>query len=128
MRITRLLAIAFLTLTAVAPAPALAEEITFKCYFDWVCDPNRKCQDAGEDIRFKVDVENNAVTRLGGNEMSQFSLILGDRALTILEITISGGTTTTTIKVSNGEAVHSVNGIEGNTLTPFQYLGECVNL
>ena len=84
------------------------------------------CQDAGLDARFKVDLETNDVSRIGGNALSQFSLILGDRAITILETPISGGTATTTVKISDGEAVHSENLITGNTLTPMQYLGECV--
>ena len=105
--------------------PAQAEEVIFRCYFDWVCDPNRKCQDAGEDIRFRVNLETNGVERLGGNALSKFDLLLGDRALTVLERPVSGGIATTTIMLSGGDAVHSENLIDGRVLSPMQYLGQC---
>lgn len=111
-----------------APAPVAAEEVLFKCYFDWVCDPNRKCIDADLDLRFKVDIDNNTVTRLGGNETSSFSLILGDRGVTMLETPISGGPSMTTVQISNGWAVHSDHGFDGADMAPMQYLGECTTL
>ncbi len=111
-----------------APAPLAAEELLFKCYFDWVCDPNRTCTDADLDLRFKVDTETNEVERLGGNPTSTFSLLLGDRGLTMLEVPISGGASTTTVQISNGWAVHSDNGFSGADLAPKQYLGECVTM
>ncbi len=114
-----------LALAAGIAPPVQAEEVIFRCFFDWMCDPNRKCIDAGEDIRFRVDLETSTVERIGGNDLSQFDLILGDRALTILERPISGGTATTTIMVSGGDAVHSENLIDGRLLSPRQYLGQC---
>ena len=124
MTLPRLIALALASLS-LAPSPAAAEEVLFKCYFDWVCDPNRKCIDAGLDLRFKVDVEANTVVRLGGEATSSFSLILGDRGLTMLETPISGGTATTTVQISNGWAVHSDHGFDGPDMAPMQYLGDC---
>ncbi len=106
--------------------PAQAEEVLFKCTFDWRCDPNRKCDDAWLDLRYKVDVETSAVTRLAGDPLTEASLILGDRALTILEAPVSGGTATTTVMLTDGEAVHTDHAIEGVTLSPMIYLGECI--
>lgn len=108
--------------------PVQAEELVLKCWFDWVCDPNRKCQDAGEDIRFKVDTEANSVSRIGGNPLSRFELVLGDRALTVLERPISGGVMTTTMMLGSGTAVHSENAVTGRELTPRQFVGECVGV
>ena len=108
-----------------AATPAHAEQVLFICYFDWVCDPNTKCTEADADIRFRVDIDANTVERIGGNSLSQFRLLLGDRALAILEQTISGGVTTTSIMVDSGDAVHSENSIKGTTLSPRQYLGRC---
>ncbi len=118
--------LALIPVLALAPAQLAAEEILFRCWFDWVCDPNTRCDHAGEDIRFRVDSETNTVSRIGGNELSAFSLILGDRALTVLETPISGGTTTTTIMIDTGNAVHSENAVSGRDLSPRQYLGECI--
>lgn len=111
---------------AMLSTPVMADEILFKCYFDWGCDPNTKCSDADLDIRFKLDTETNEVTRVGGNQLSTFSTLIGDRAVTFLEIPISGGTTTTTISTQNGLAVHSEHTIEGIDISPRQYLGECI--
>ncbi|PSL19425.1 hypothetical protein [Shimia abyssi] len=113
-------------LLALAPLAAQAEEHIFRCYFDWVCDPNTKCNHAGEDIRFKINIETNAVSRIAGNPLSDFDLIIGDRAITVLERPISGGTTTTTILTDNGDAVHSENAVDGRSLVPRQYLGNCI--
>ena len=92
---------AALALAVLFAPPVAAEEVIFRCWFDWMCDPNTRCADAAEDIRFRVDVEANTVTRLGGNALSQFDLLFGDRALTVLERPVSGGTATTTIMLSN---------------------------
>jgi len=106
-----------------------AREIILKCYFDWVCDPNRKCQDAGENIRFRVNVAENTVSRIGGDPLSKFMLVPGDRALTILERPISGGVSTTTMMLTGGgDAVHSENAVTVRTLTPMQYLGTCTGV
>lgn len=117
-----------LALTAIIPLtalPAQAEQVVFRCFFDWVCDPNTKCDHAGEDIRFRVDLEANTVERIGGNPLSAFDLLLGDRAITFLERPISGGTVTTTVMIDGGDAVHSENLITGRDLTARQYLGNC---
>ena len=116
-------------LTALAlafAAPAAADEILFKCWFDGICDPDRMtCEGAGLDVRFRVDPATGAVEALGGEATSAYSLILGDRALTILEVPFSGGTTTTTIPTGGGWAVHSVNGFNGAEIAPKQYFGQC---
>ena len=53
------------TLAAGATAlPGHADEVVIKCYFDWSCDINRKCQDADLDIRFRADAETNVVKRM----------------------------------------------------------------
>ena len=119
---------ALMTSVLLAAAPAAsAEEILFKCFFDGVCDPDRsKCEASELDVRFKVDAETNAVERLGGEPTSAYSLILGDRALTVLEIPFSGGTATTTIPTGGGWSVHSDNGFNGADIAPKQYFGECV--
>ena len=123
---TRILALLSVLITA---APAVqAEEVIFKCWFDWSCDPNRTCQDAGLDIRFRVDADTNAVSRIGGDPLIVMSLIFGDRAVTILEQPISGGLATTTVMISNGNAVRSENLVTGRDLTPMQYLGTCQTL
>jgi len=109
-------------------APAAAEKVIFKCHFDWVCDPNRACADAGLDVRFRVNLETNAVERLGGDALTGAGLILGDRAITILETPVSGGAATTTVMITDGEAARSENLVEGVTLTPMQYLGECITI
>ena len=120
---------AALALVVIAPVPVAAEEILFKCFFDGMCDPDRmKCEAAGLDVRFKVDTEINTVERLGGEPTSTFSLVLGDRALTVLEIPFSGGTTTTTIPTGGGWAVHSENGFNGADIAPKQYFGECTGI
>lgn len=116
-----------LTLALVMGAlPASSEELIFRCYFDWVCDPDTKCSDAAEDVRFRLNTETNAVSRIGGNQLSEFELLLGDRAITVLEKPISGGSTTTTILIDGGAAVHSENMIKGRSLAPRQFLGECI--
>ncbi len=61
----------------------------------------------------------------GGSPTSRYSLVIGDRALTIIETPISGGTTTTTIPIGGGWAVHSVNGFNGAIIAPKQYFGQC---
>jgi len=121
----RLIALTLVAATSLTALPAQAEQVVFRCYFDWVCDPNTKCDHAGEDIRFRVDLETNSVERIGGNTLSQFELLLGDRAITVLERPISGGTATTTLMLDGGDAVHSENLITGRDLTARQYLGEC---
>ncbi len=114
---------------ALAASPAAAEEILFKCYFDGVCDPDRmSCGPAGLDLRFRIDTETNAVEALGGTPTSTHSLVIGDRALTIVEAPVSGGASTTTIPTTGGWAVHSVNGFDGATLAPKQYFGQCAAL
>ena len=118
------LAAALPTMAATTP-PARAEQLVVRCFFDWVCDPNRKCVDAGEDVRFRVDTEAQTVSRIGGNDLSTFELLIGDRALSVLEKPISGGTVTTTFLLDSGSAVHSENLITGRDLTPRQFLGEC---
>lgn len=112
----------------IAPAPAVAEEVFFKCHFDWDCDPNRKCTDADLNLGFHVDTETNSVSKVGGDPTSTFSLILGDRGVTILETMLSGGTATTTVSIMGGDAVHSTQPFDGMDLAPHQYLGECVTL
>ncbi len=114
-----------LPLALLLAQPVQAEEFVFRCFFDWACDPNRTCQDAAQDVRFRVDPETNAVSRIGGNDLSAYSLLIGDRAVTILEQTISGGTSTTTIMTEDGFSVHSENLVTGQLLTPMQYLGTC---
>ncbi|WP_068111542.1 hypothetical protein [Tropicimonas marinistellae] len=114
---------------AVCAAPALAEEvILFKCFFDWKCDPNRACGDAALDRRIKHFTETNAVELLGGDPLSRMAVQIGDRSVSFLEMQISGAVDVTTVKITNGEAVHSTHRIDGMTLTPEQYLGECVAL
>lgn len=109
----------------IVAGPVSAQEMFFKCYFDWVCDPNRSCQQADLDIRYKVDLDSQTAERLGGNELSDFQIILGDRAVSFLEIPISGGVSTTTVSTMNGDAVHSENAISGIRLEPMQYIGQC---
>ncbi len=116
-------------LLAAAPAPLAADEILYRCFFDGVCDPDRsKCEGAALDIRFRVDTATGAVERLGGDATSRYSLILGDRALTMLEIPVSGGTATTTVPTGGGWSVHSDNGFNGADIAPKQYFGECTGL
>ena len=115
--------------TVLLAAPLAAEEILFKCFFDGVCDPDRmKCEASELDVRFKVDTETNEVEQLGGEVTSAYSLILGDRALTVLEVPFSGGTVTTTIPTGGGWSVHSVNGFNGADIAPKQYFGECTGV
>ncbi|MCA0873397.1 hypothetical protein LCL97_21405 [Seohaeicola saemankumensis] len=120
-----LFALALIATTSLTTLPARAEQVVFRCFFDWVCDPNTKCDHAGEDIRFRVDLETNSVERIGGNRLSEFNLLLGDRAITVLERPVSGGTVTTTLMLDGGDAVHSENLISGRELAARQYLGEC---
>lgn len=110
-----------------AIGPAQAGELFFKCQFDWVCDPNRSCGDAALDLRFAVDEETQAARRVGGSDTSVFSVILGDRAVTLLEVPISGGVSVTTVTTRDGAAVHSENALQGTTLEPRQYIGFCTN-
>lgn len=116
---------AIIALLAVLAAPVSAEEVIVKCFFDYVCDPNRKCDNATLDLRFRLDSDTNAVERIGGNGTSEFSLILGDRAITVLEQPITGGANTTTILTETGDSVHSANRIDGRALEPRQYVGLC---
>ena len=118
----------FLTggLLALAPAPGSAEEMLFRCYFDWMCDPNRTYQDAGLDIRYRLDTETNQATRIGHSGPGRIDAVIGDRAVTFVETPISGGLSTTTVLLGSGDAVHSTHAIDGVTMTPLQYLGNCV--
>ncbi|TCL09430.1 hypothetical protein BXY66_1477 [Shimia isoporae] len=118
--------LAVASLLGLMAAPVHADQFIYRCWFDWGCDPNTKCDHAGEDVRFRVETETNVVERIGGNPLSVFELVLGDRAVTILERPISGGTTTTTIMLDSGEAVHSENAVSGRDLAPRQFVGECV--
>lgn len=116
---------AIIAAVAVCTGPAAAEDVVFRCAFDWVCDPNTRCDHAAKDIRFRVDVAAGTVSRLGGNNLSDFELLLGDRAITVLERPVSGGAVTTTIMLADGTAVHSENLVTGRELTPMQYVGNC---
>jgi hypothetical protein len=118
--------IAASVLLSALPAQAQAQDMLFRCTFDWVCDPNRKCQDAQLDIRFKLNSETNQASRIGATGPGTTNVIIGDRAATFVETPISGGVSTTTVKLSDGEAVHSSHAIDGTTLSPMQYLGNCV--
>ncbi|WP_299355658.1 hypothetical protein [uncultured Shimia sp.] len=109
--------------------PAAAEGIIFKCFFDWKCDPNRKCDHDGVDIRYKVDLETEVAERIGmKSDLIELEMIFGDRAITIMEKPISGGITTTTLLIDNGDAVRSENEISGRDLAPMQYLGQCISM
>lgn len=109
--------------------PVSAEMAIFRCTFDWVCDPNRKCDYANLDVRFKVDLVTEKVERIGKkNDLVELEMIFGDRAITILEKPISGGLTSTTLMINDGTAVRSENEIKGHDLAPMQYLGECISM
>lgn len=111
-----------------AQAQETQEEVVFRCFFDWSCDPNRKCQNANLDVRFRANPATNEVSRIGGDPLVELELFLGDRAITIQELPISGGMTTTTLMINSGDAVRSENVITGRELTPMQYLGSCQTL
>ena len=114
---------------ALAPVVAQADEIIlFKCSFDWLCDPNRKCVDADLERRIKHNTDTNTAEVLRGNPLNRMAVHIGDRSVSFLEMQISGAVDVTTIKLMNGEAVHSTHAIDGITLNPMQYLGECVAL
>ncbi len=114
---------------AFSPVPAQADEvILFKCFFDWKCDPNRKCIDADLDLRIKHNTDTNEAEVLGRSPLDQIGVHIGDRSVSFLAYQISGAVDVTTIKLMNGEAVHSTHKIDGITLTPMQYLGECAAL
>lgn len=115
-------------LGCVAALPVSAEEVILKCYFDWGCDPNRKCDHADLDIRFRANMETNTVEPVGRKGLSEYELIFGDRAITVLERPISGGVNSLTFLITGGHAVYSRNHIAGIDLEPAQYLGECVPL
>jgi hypothetical protein len=109
-----------------AALPLRAGEGVFGCFFDWACNPDTaRFEGTSEDFRFMADLETHAVPHLGGDPLIQASLILGGRAVTILEMPVSGGTAAAaTIRISNGEAVRSDHRIPGNTPGPRQLPGE----
>ena len=118
-----------LAASLVLASPVAAEEVIFRCYFDWMCDPNRKCSDAELDVRYKVDLETEAAERIGmKSDLVELDMIFGDRAITILEKPISGGLTSTTLMINDGAAVRSENEVKGRDLAPFQYLGQCISM
>ncbi len=113
---------ALIATTSLTALPARAEHVALHYFFDWVRDPNTKCDHAGEDIRIRVDLETNMTQRIGANRLSEFNLFLGNRAITILERPVSGGRETTTLMLDSSDAVHSENLIPGRGLTARQYL------
>ena len=119
----------FLATLALVPVSVEAEEvILFKCLFDWKCDPNRSCEPASLDRRIKHHIETNAADIASGDPLDRVAVHIGDRSVSFLEMQISGAIDVTTIKLMNGEAVYSSHEIDGTTLTPQQYLGECIAL
>ncbi|SDJ73965.1 hypothetical protein [Aliiruegeria lutimaris] len=114
-----------------AGAMAQADEvILFKCFFDWKCDPNTKCDHASLDLRIKHNTDTNEAEFLGkhGSPLDTIGVHIGDRSVSFLAYQISGAVDVTTIALMNGEATHSSHRIGGITMKPEQYVGECVAL
>lgn len=129
MTLTKLFKQIAMVISLLFASPLAAEEIIFRCYFDWVCDPNRKCDHADMDVRYKVDLDTEAAERIGMNsDLVELEMIFGDRAITIMEKPISGGLTSTTLMINDGTAVRSENEVKGRDLAPFQYLGQCISM
>ena len=116
---------------SLAPLAAQAEEvILFKCFFDWKCDPNRKCDNASLDLRIKHDTDTNEAEILGGqgSPLDKVGVHIGDRSVSFLSYQVAGSVDVTTIALMDGEAVHTSHRMDGTTMNPEQYLGECVAL
>ncbi|MHC0052909.1 hypothetical protein [Actibacterium sp. D379-3] len=109
---------------ALAPLPVLADPITFSCTFDWVCD-TQTCAAADLRLRIRLDSSTSEATIPGQTDPASIAVFIGDRAVSFVEVPISGGVRATTVKLATGEAVHSRNRIDGTDLTPDQYLGTC---
>ncbi len=106
---------------------ASAETIGFRCSFDGVCNPDATtCGAADLGIFFKLDTETNTVERVGSDGVSKISAVYGDRAVSFVEIPISGGVSTTTIVLDTSVAVHSSHALDGTLVAPRQYFGTCV--
>lgn len=105
--------------------PAGAAEINFNCLFDYVCDPNTKCSDAELDRRFRLDSETNEARVIGGEDLDQIEVVIGDRAVTFLERQISGAVAATTVNTTTGDAVYSHMRFDGTVMKTGQYLGQC---
>ena len=105
---------------------AQAETIGFRCSFDGVCNPDATtCGAADLGMFYKLDTETSAVERVGSDGLSKLSAVYGDRAVSFVEIPISGGVSTTTILLDSGVAVYSSHAVEGVLLEPRQYFGTC---
>ncbi|NDR54857.1 hypothetical protein [Aliiruegeria sabulilitoris] len=114
-----------------AGAAARADEvILFKCFFDWKCDPNTKCDHAALDLRIRHNTDSNEAEFLGnhGSPLDKIGVHIGDRSVSFLAYQISGAVDVTTIALMDGEATHSSHRIGGITMKPEQYMGECVAL
>ncbi len=124
------LALGILSTSAAAQETAPEEVILFKCYFDWKCDPNRKCDHADLNLRIRHNTDSNEATFVGdhGSPLDRIGVHIGDRSVSFLSYQVSGAVDVTTVALMDGEAIHTSHRIKGITMTPEQYLGECIAL
>ena len=77
------------------------------------------------ELRFIQDAGAKKTYLMGNNGSDEIQSIPNVDGVSYLEVTTSGNVMVTAI-ASNGDAVHSRNGIFFNELVPSQYYGKCI--
>jgi phage gp36-like protein len=111
------------TLSSAAVAAANTE--SYACRFATEASPTGVTKPASPlELRFVHDIAAEKAYLMGNAGSSQVGVIDNKNGISFLEITAAGNVMTTTI-TTQGEAVHSRNGIMMNKLIPSQYYGRC---
>lgn len=104
---------------------ATAETISYSCSFFVVASPKGlKTEAKAFELKYVIDRSSNKAYIMGNAGSAEVTEIANSAGLSFLEITGSGNVMVTAI-ATNGDAVHSRNGIFSNQIIPTQYYGKC---
>ena len=114
----------FFTLTNIYNI-ASAETISYACSFLVYASPKGlKTETKPFELRYVVDRSATKAYLVGNAGSSEVTEIANVEGVSFVEITTTGNIMVTAI-TTNGDAVHSRNGIFTNELIPTQYYGKC---
>lgn len=104
---------------------ATAETISYSCSFFVVASPKGlKTEAKAFELKYVIDRSSNKAYIMGNAGSAEVTEIANSAGISFLEITGSGNVMVTAI-ATNGDAVHSRNGIISNQIIPTQYYGKC---